>query len=169
MQTPSPTTELLAGMLASEAAAERVFSAQPVVQEAEAAGTDLEDEAYGGLLLKATPPKKKSVMSPGLLDNAKAGHAQQWLKDEDSESEEESPVLSANTKAWITDSFVEGQPRSFTGRSRKLPKTFDLTGEPPASKRASGSGLFASPPPTKRHFEYLDSGALDRDCGSDED
>ena len=43
MQTPSPTTKLLAGMLASEAAAERVFSAQPVVQEAEAAGTDLED------------------------------------------------------------------------------------------------------------------------------
>ena len=51
MQTPSPTTKLLAGMLASEAAAERVFSAQPVVQEAEAAGKDLEDEAYGGLLL----------------------------------------------------------------------------------------------------------------------
>ena len=54
MQTPSPTTKLLASMLASEAAAERVFSAQPVVQEAEAAGKDLEDEAYGGLLLKAT-------------------------------------------------------------------------------------------------------------------
>eukprot|EP00964_Phaeocystis_antarctica_P011735 scaffold6473_cov76-Phaeocystis_antarctica.AAC.3 len=167
MQTPSPTTELLAGMPASEAAAERVFSAQPVVQETESASTDLKDEAYGGLLLKATPPKK-SVSSPGLLDNAKAGDAQQWLKDEDSESEEESPVLSANTKAWITDSFVEGQPRSFTGRSRKLPKTFDLTGEP-ASKRASGSALFASPPPTNRRFEYLDSGALDWRAGGDED
>ena len=64
-------------MPASEAAAERVFSAQPVVQETESASTDLKDEAYGGLLLKATPPKK-SVSSPGLLDNAKAGDAQQW-------------------------------------------------------------------------------------------
>ena len=54
MQTPSPTTKLLAG-IASEAAAERVFSAQPVVQETESAGTDLKDDAYGGLLLKATP------------------------------------------------------------------------------------------------------------------
>ena len=166
MQTPSPTTKLLAG-IASEAAAERVFSAQPVVQETESAGTDLKDDAYGGLLLKATPPKK-SVRSPGLLDNAKLGHVQQWLKDEDSESEEESPVLSANTKAWVEDSFVEGQPRSFTGRSRKIAKTFDLTGEP-ASKRASGSALFASPPPTNRRFDYLDSGALDWGAGGDED
>ncbi len=63
---------------------------------------------------------------------------------------------------------MEGQPRSFTGRSRKLPKTFDLTGEP-ASKRASGSALFASPPPTNRRFEYLDSGALDWRAGGDED
>ena len=151
MRTPSTTTELLASMPASEAAAERVFSAQPVVQETESASTDLKDEAYGGLLLKATPPKK-SARSPGLLDDAKAGHTQQWLKDEDSESEEESPVLSANTKAWITDSFVEGQPRSFTSRSHEIAKTFvDLTGEP-ASKRASGSALFASPPPTERRL-----------------
>ena len=55
-------------MPASEAAADRVFSAQPVsclhnplysmfyccVQETESAGTDLKDDAYGGLLLKAT-------------------------------------------------------------------------------------------------------------------
>ena len=46
MQTPSPTMKLLAGMLASEAAAERVFSAQPVVQEAETAGTDLKDVGW---------------------------------------------------------------------------------------------------------------------------
>ena len=51
MRTPSPTTKLLADMLASEAATERVFSAQPVVQETESAGTDLEDEPYGGLLM----------------------------------------------------------------------------------------------------------------------
>ena len=72
MQTPSPTTKPLAGMPASAAAAERVFSAQPVVQETDSAGTDLKDEAYGGLLLKVTPPKK-SVRSPGLLDNATLG------------------------------------------------------------------------------------------------
>ena len=95
-------------MPASEAAAERVFSAQPVVQETESASTDLKDEAYGGLLLKATPPKK-SARSPGLLDDAKAGHTQQWLKDEDSESEEESPVLSANTKS-LDHGLVRGGP-----------------------------------------------------------
>ena len=68
MQTPSPTQKPLAGMHASAAAAERVFSAQPIVQETESArGTDEKDEVYGGLLLKATPPKK-SVRSPGLLD-----------------------------------------------------------------------------------------------------
>ena len=48
-RSSSPACSLL-----RQAAAERVFSAQPVVQEAEAAGKDLEDEAYGGLLLKAT-------------------------------------------------------------------------------------------------------------------
>ena len=78
-------------------------------------------------------------------------------------------MLSANTKAWITDSFVEGQLRSFTSRSHEIAKTFvDLIGEP-ASKRASGSALFASPPPTNRRFEYLDSGALDWRAGGDED
>ena len=35
MQTPSPTQKPLAGMHASAAAAERVFSAQPIVQETE--------------------------------------------------------------------------------------------------------------------------------------
>ena len=44
------------------------------------------------MLLKATPPKK-SVRSPGLLDNATVGGAEQWIKGGDSESEEESPVL----------------------------------------------------------------------------
>ena len=93
MQTPSPTQKPLAGMHASAAAAERVFSAQPIVQETESArGTDEKDEVYGGLLLKATPPKK-SVRSPGLLDNATVGGAEQWIKGGDSESEEESPVL----------------------------------------------------------------------------
>ena len=73
MQTPSPTKKPLAGMPASAAAAERVFSAQPIVQETESAGgTDEKDEAYGGLLLKVTPPKN-SVRSPGLLDNATLG------------------------------------------------------------------------------------------------
>ena len=48
MQTPSPTQKPLAGMHASAAAAERVFSAQPIVQETESAGgTDEKDEAYG--------------------------------------------------------------------------------------------------------------------------
>ena len=45
MQTPSPTQKPLAGMHASAAAAERVFSAQPIVQETESArGTDEKDE-----------------------------------------------------------------------------------------------------------------------------
>ena len=83
-------------------------------------------------------------------------------------AEEESPVLSANTKAYVEDSFVEGQPRSFTGRSRKRAKTFDLTGEP-AAKRASGTALFASPQPTKRCFEYLDSAGLESGASGDED
>ena len=78
-------------MHASAAAAERVFSAQPIVQES-ARGTGEKDEVYGGLLLKATPPKKP-VRSPGLLDNATVGGAEQWIKGEDSESEEESLVL----------------------------------------------------------------------------
>ena len=87
MQTPSPTQKPLAGMHASAAAAERVFSAQPIVQETESArGTDEKDEVYGGLLLKATPPKK-SVRSPGLLDNTTVGGAEQWIKGGDSESE----------------------------------------------------------------------------------
>ena len=60
MQTPSLTTKLLAGMSASEAAAERVFSAQPVVQETESAGTDLKDDAYGGLLLMSRPRRRRS-------------------------------------------------------------------------------------------------------------
>ena len=169
MQTPSPTQKPLAGMHASAAAAERVFSAQPIVQETESArGTDEKDEVYGGLLLKATPPKK-SVRSPGLLDNATVGGAEQWIKGGDSESEEESPVLSANTKAYVEDSFVEGQPRSFMGRSRKRAKTFDLTGEP-AAERASGTALFASPEPTKRRRpEYLDSAGLEFGASGDED
>ena len=85
MQTPSPTQKPLAGMHASAAAAERVFSAQPIVQETESArGTDEKDEVYGGLLLKVTPPKN-SVRSPGLLDNATVGGAEQWIKGADSE------------------------------------------------------------------------------------
>ena len=64
MQTPSPTQKPLAGMHASAAAAERVFSAQPIVQES-ARGTGEKDEVYGGLLLKATPPKK-GWRSPGM-------------------------------------------------------------------------------------------------------
>ena len=168
MQTPSPTQKPLAGMPASAAAAERVFSAQPIVQETESAGgTDEKDEAYGGLLLKVTPPKN-SVRSPGLLDNATVGGAEQWIKGGDSESEEESPVLSANTKAYVEDSYVEGQPRSFMGRSRKRAKTFDLTGEP-AAKRASGTALFDSPVPTKRRPEYLDSAGLEFGASGDED
>ena len=148
MQTPSPTQKPLAGMHASAAAAERVFSAQPIVQETESArGTDEKDEVYGGLLLKATPPKK-SVRSPGLLDNATVGGAEQWIKGGDSESEEESPVLSANTKAYVEDSFVEGQPRSAVQgyrfglgqllRGRVRP----MAGDSPSGERLAGqSGL----------------------------
>ena len=144
---PSPTQKPLAGMHASAAAAERVFSAQPIVQETESArGTDEKDEVYGGLLLKATPPKK-SVRSPGLLDNATVGGAEQWIKGGDSESEEESPVLSANTKAYVEDSFVEGQPRSAVQgyrfglgqllRGRVRP----MAGDSPSGERLAGQTI----------------------------
>ena len=63
MQTPSPTQKPLAGMHASAAAAERVFSAQPIVQETESArGTDEKDERDEGSLLRrltALPPRQQ--------------------------------------------------------------------------------------------------------------
>ena len=69
------------------------------------------------------------------------------------------PPISDGTKAWVTDSFVEGQPLSDRRKvARRRALTMDLTGVPPP-KRVSTSSLGASIKPPNRR--YLPEGLLD--------
>ena len=79
--------------------------------------------------------------------------------------------VSEGTKAWVVDSFIEGQPMSSrrSGMKRRAALMFDLTGDPPPKRDPSSSSSGTSFKPTaRRPFAYLPDHRLDFDEEDDE-
>ena len=69
------------------------------------------------------------------------------------------PPISDGTRAWVADSFVEGQPLSDRRKvARRRALTMDLTGVPPPKRVSTSSWGASIKPPNRR---YLPKGQLD--------
>ena len=71
--------------------------------------------------------------------------------------------VSEGTKAWVADSFIDGQPMSSRrrGMKRRAALTYNLTGDAPSKHDPSSSSGTTFKPTARRPFDYLPEHQLD--------
>ena len=71
--------------------------------------------------------------------------------------------VSEGTKAWVDDSFIDGQPMSSRrrGMKRRAALTYNLTGDAPSKHDPSSSSGTTFKPTARRPFDYLPEHQLD--------
>ena len=117
-----------------------------------------------GILQDAKPQERlppgappRPAHSTALL-HAHHSPASQGGLDSSSDRSSRDPPVSDGTKAWVADSFVEGQPLSDRRRgTRRRALTYDLTGDPPPKRVSTSSWDASIKPPIHR---YLPEGQL---------
>lgn len=128
-----------------------------------------------GLLQDAKPQQGVPTGAPSRPAHPTAllharGASQGGIDSSSDHSSRYTPV-SEGTKAWVVDSFIEGQPMSSrrSGMKRRAALMFDLTGDPPPKRDPSSSSSGTSFKPTaRRPFAYLPDHRLDFDEEDDE-
>ena len=71
--------------------------------------------------------------------------------------------VSEGTKAWVADSFIDGQPMSSRrrGMKRRAALTYNLTGDAPSKHDPSSSSGTTFKPTARRPFDCLPEHLLD--------
>jgi len=111
---------------------ESVSQAKTVYSDSDS-GEDVSPEPVG--LLRCTPDKPAFSRTPSPNKDYHQGGL-----DSSSDHSSRDPPISDGTRAWVADSFVEGQPLSDRRKvARRRALTMDLTGVPSASPPRRGA------------------------------
>ena len=107
----------------------------------------------------ATRPRRQRSTSTG---RALRDCASQVFESSSDHSSRYTPV-SEGTKAWVADSFIDGQPMSSRrrGMKRRAALTYNLTGDAPSKHDPSSSSGTTFKPTARRPFDYLPEHQLD--------